>query len=82
MRLWTPVQTHLFPRQFQAAALATLCAAYRLRVHRPSGVATSLGDLPSELLIGIIAASAGRERIDHQTRQVQAESAFDSSDEE
>ena len=70
VRLWTPQQTQFFPRQFQAAALATLCAAHRLREHPPPGVTASLGDLPPELLLGIIATSAGKERIDQQSCQV------------
>ena len=70
VRLWTPQQTRFFPRQFQAAALATLCTAHRLRTHPPPGVSASLGDLPPELLIVIIAASTGAARIDHKTRQI------------
>ena len=81
-RLWTPQQTHLFPREFRARALATLCAAHRLRTHPPLGIAASLGDLPSELLLGIIALSAGREFIDHMTRQIRVQSPFDSDDDE
>ena len=81
-KLWTPQQTYLFPRQFQQRALATLCAAHRTRKHPPPGVAVSLGDLPSELLFQIIAASSGREHIDHVTRQVRVESGFDSDDAE
>ena len=81
VRLWTPQQTHLFPRQFQERALATLCAAHRMRTCPPTGAAVSLGDLPSELLLQIIAAASGRERIDHVTRQVRVESGFDSDDE-
>ena len=78
VRLWTPQQTYFFPRQFRERALATLCAAYRLRTHPPPGGVACLGDLPSELLLGIIAASAGREQIDHTTRQIRVQSDFDS----
>lgn len=81
VRLWTPQQNHLFPRQFQACALATLCAAHRLCKQPPPGVTVSLGDLPVELLLGIIAAAAGREQIDHTTRQIRVQSEFDSDDE-
>ena len=42
--------------------------------------ATSLGDLPSEILLAIIAASTGREQIDHMTCQIRVY-AFDSDDE-
>jgi hypothetical protein len=79
-RLWTPQQTHFFPRPFQANALATLCTAHRLRTHPPSGVSASLGDLPAEVLLGIIAASAGREQIDHTTCQVRVQSGCEESD--
>ena len=59
VRLWTPQRTHFFQRQFQERALSILCTAHRLRTQPLPGGAASLGDLPSELLIGIIAASAG-----------------------
>ena len=79
-RLWTPQQTQLFPRQFQERALATLCVAHRLRTNPPTGV-VCLGDVPAEILLDIIAASAGREQLDHQTRQIRVQSGFDSDDE-
>ena len=84
-RLWCPQQNHFFSRQFQARALATLCAAYRLRAEPPRESSASLGDLPSEIVISIIAMSAGREQIDHTTRQIRVESGvsgFDDSDDE
>ena len=36
----------------------------------PNPNEVSLGDVPLELLLDIVAASTGREQIDHQTRQV------------
>ena len=77
VRLWTPQQTHFFPRHFRRQALATLCAAQRLRAHPPSSAKVTLGDLPIELLLVIVAASTGREQIDHMTRQVRVQSEFD-----
>ena len=55
-RLWTPERTHFFPQPFQARALATLCAAHRLRREPPPGVSATLGDLPPDLLLEIIAS--------------------------
>ena len=78
-RLWTPQRTHFFPLQFQARALAVLCAAYGLRTHRRPGVSAFLGDLPAEILHAIIAASTGREQIDHTTCQIRMY-AFDSDE--
>lgn len=57
-RLFSPERAHFFPAAFQARALATLCCAHRLRQQPPRGVSATLGDLPMDLLIHIIASSA------------------------
>ena len=79
-RLWSPPQTQLFPRQFQERALAFLCTARRLRMQPPPGVEVSLGDVPAELLLCIVAASTGREQIDHQTCQIRVQAYQSGSD--
>ena len=51
-RIWTPERSHFFSAAFQGRALTALCCAHRLR-----GVAT-LGVLPTDILLDIIAQSA------------------------
>ena len=55
-RVWTPERSHFFAEAFQRRALAVLCAAHRLRAERPAGA--HLGQLPVDLLLDVIAASA------------------------
>ena len=55
-RLWTPERSHFFPETFQRRALATLCSAQRLRAEHPARC--TLGSLPPDLLLEIIASSA------------------------
>lgn len=55
-RIWTPERSHFFSVELQARALCVLSCAARLR-HEP---AASLGSLPAELLLDIIARSAER----------------------
>ena len=57
-RLWTPERSHFFSEAFQRRALATLCAAHRLRAQPPAGGGAHLGWLPTDLLIDIVAAAA------------------------
>ena len=51
----------------------------RYAAHKPSGY-PSLGDVPAELLLCIVAASTGREQIDHQTRQIRVQAYESGSD--
>ena len=59
-RIWTPERSHFFTEAFQRRALATLCAAHRLRTQPPDGATATLGSLPDEILLEIIANSAER----------------------
>jgi len=53
---WTPERSQFFTPSFQQRALTVMCCAWRLRSREPGGL--SLGCLPAELLLDIVAQSA------------------------
>ena len=59
-RIWTPERSHFFSDAFQKRALAVLCCHARLAAHPPPGVGSTLGSLPLDLLVDIIASAVDK----------------------
>ena len=62
-RIWTPERSHFFSDAFQRRALAVLCCHATLAAHPPPGVRASLGSLPLDLMLDIIALTVDK-RVD------------------